>query len=197
MPPRQATLHMYLDSDAPHRSALLGIRALARLRSPLANHIRERARRYISSMVQRSGSAGFPIVLDHTAEDNDSTVARMLPLELECPICRSQFVTPIVLVIFANIALQLTLLASLNCGHSFCLTHVLAILCNASASNNDTPVCPTCRSAVFSLPPVNFSLRDCVDRWLGVNGFAEEQGVMDAADQTEGLRILRLFFRRV
>ena len=102
MPPRQATLHMYLDSDAPHRSALLGIRALARLRAPLANHIRERARRYISARIHRGGSAGVPIVLDHINEDNHLMAATVLPLELECPICRFYFRTPVVSVIFIN-----------------------------------------------------------------------------------------------
>lgn len=91
---------------------------------------------------------------------------------------------------------SLTAVRSLNCGHSFCLVHVLTILCNASAANNETPICPTCRSAIFSLPPVNFSLRDCVDRWLAGNGMPVAEEVMHATDQ-EGLRILRLFFRRI
>lgn len=96
MPPRQATLHMFLDNDAPHRSALLGIHALARLRAPLANHVRRRARAYISTTAQRGGSASFPIVLDDTDEEDAFDAACALPLELECPICRYYFLNPVV-----------------------------------------------------------------------------------------------------
>lgn len=92
--PRQQTLHTYLDDDAPHQSALRGIQALARLRSPLSNHIRERANKFISSSTVPAGTAGSPIVLDHLSVEGDNTCS--IPIELECAVCRSLLQTPLV-----------------------------------------------------------------------------------------------------
>ena len=98
MPPRQPTLHMYLDNDAPHQTALRGIYALARLRSPLAEQVRTRARRFIAVSMQPGGSVTYPIVLDHAKEDDDSVLTTSVPIELECPICRTHLQTPLVFV---------------------------------------------------------------------------------------------------
>lgn len=46
------------------------------------------------------------------------------------------------------------------------------------------------------MPPVNFNLRDCVNRWKADNMSAISETLTDTND-VEGLRILRLFFRRI
>lgn len=191
MPPRQLTLHAYIGNDALQASALKGVYALARLRSPLADQIRERANQFVSSSNLPGDTVTSPIVLDHPSDDAGST--RLLPIELQCPICRCHFQTPVVSVRIVLVSDLLILsVIRLNCGHSFCVTHVLTLLSNASAANNQTPNCPTCRASVVTLPPLNFSLKDCVENWLEGNGYNHSQ-----IDYSEGLRVLAMFFRRM
>ena len=96
MPPRQPTLHAFFDSDAPHRSTLHGVQALARLRSPLAEHVREQAKKFLASATLAAGTADSPIILDSSIECE--TVTSRVPVELECGVCRNLIETPLVSV---------------------------------------------------------------------------------------------------
>ena len=92
-------------------------------------------------------------------------------------------------ICFTCLNLLPTATSRLNCGHSFCLSHILTLLCNTSVANNATLHCLTCCADILTLPPVNFNLRESVNWWL-----TENKSQFRPADHTDGLRILCLFF---
>lgn len=96
MPPRQTTLHAYIDNDAPHQSALKGVYALARLRSPLADQVRERANKFVASVSLPGGTSTSPIIVDDVVSGESDKQA--VPVELECAVCRTYLQTPMVSV---------------------------------------------------------------------------------------------------
>ena len=88
MPPKQTTLHFYMDNDALHQSALHGIHALDRLCAPLADQVRECAHTYIAVTSLPGGSVSSPIVIDQLKKDDNGPVPSIVPEELKCAICR-------------------------------------------------------------------------------------------------------------
>ena len=133
-----------------------------------------------------AGTVTSPIILDSSI--SDETVPSNVPIDLECSMCHCLIETPVVSVF----VLLPTATSRLNCGHSFCLSHILTLLCNTSAANNATPHCLTCHADILTLPPVNFNLRESINQWL-----TENKSQFRPANHTDGLRILCLFFHRI